>query len=221
MVRPLLNRTPGLYRTAAMVDSLARWMRRRPHDVDYRKLAGDHALVIDVGGNRGQSALSFAVVCPRAQIVTFEPNPDHNADLRFVARVLRGRMTYHLIALGSFDGVADLWVPMSGRRAVTGEGSLDRAAIDRARRRVVVDGHSRHRVDVRRLDSFGLAPDVIKIDVQGNEADVLAGATETLMAHRPLVLVEAGIADTGVAEVLEPLGYRCSGGPRNWLWTPA
>ena len=45
-------------------------------------------------------------------------------------------------------------------------------------------------VEARTLDSFNLQPDLIKIDVQGCEGEVLAGAKKTLTAHRPTLIVE-------------------------------
>ena len=216
-----LARFPAVYNAAGRFETVARWALRWPHDPDYRWVAGRTVrLVVDVGGNRGQSAVTFAALWPAATVVTFEPNPTHARDLRAVRWLLRGRLVHHAIALGDAAGDAELWVPVSRRRAVTGEGSLDPAAVDRAARRVAVDGHVRVAVAVRTLDSYELDPDVIKVDVQGTEGAVLRGAVSTLRRHRPAVLVEAGAADDDVAAVLEPLGYRRSGGPRNWLWSP-
>jgi hypothetical protein len=54
------------------------WMRR-PHEHDFRALRllefSDLPLLVDVGGNIGQSVLSLYTVFPAATVVSFEPNP--------------------------------------------------------------------------------------------------------------------------------------------------
>jgi FkbM family methyltransferase len=202
---------------------LALFGARRPIDPDYRIAAGATGLLIDVGANIGQTALSFAALAPRADIVSFEPNPAVHGDLRLVKRLLGNRFTWHACGLGEQDGSFDLIVPMSGRREVTGEGSFDPNAVVRAGQRETVTGSTHHEVRVRTLDSFGLAPTLIKIDVQGSEADVLRGARETVAEHRPILLVESGASNDEVAELLGALGYRRreSGSRRNQLWGPA
>ena len=42
------------------------------------------------------------------------------------------------------------------------------------------------------LDNLHLAPYFIKLDVQGDEFDVLLGAKQTLGCHKPILLVEGG-----------------------------
>ena len=52
---------------------------RRPHERDFRALPllkfSNQPLLVDVGGNIGQSVLSLYTVFPAATVVSFEPNP--------------------------------------------------------------------------------------------------------------------------------------------------
>lgn len=48
----------------------------------------------------------------------------------------------------------------------------------------------RYDVNVRTLDSFGLTPDVVKIDVQGFELAVVKGGAETFRRSHPATIVE-------------------------------
>jgi FkbM family methyltransferase len=59
------------------------------------------------------------------------------------------------------------------------------------------------------LDSLGAARvDLIKIDVEGMEAEVLAGARAILASHHPILLVEwIKASKEAIAGTLSPLGY--------------
>jgi hypothetical protein len=58
-----------------------------------------------------------------------------------------------------------------------------------------------------RLDSLGVVPDLIKIDVEGNEYAVISGARQTLTAHHPSVLVALHTGDSRCRDLLIELGY--------------
>jgi len=63
-------------------------------------------------------------------------------------------------------------------------------------------------VQVVPLDELDLAPDFIKIDVEGMEIDVLLGAQKTLSKYRPTLLLERQPANTKtLRQCLTLLGY--------------
>lgn len=55
------------------------------------------------------------------------------------------------------------------------------------------------------LDVFDLSPDLIKMDVQGSEANLLIGAIRTLRS-RPVLILEV-VKDSGLEDVMRNLGY--------------
>lgn len=57
-----------------------------------------------------------------------------------------------------------------------------------------------------RGDDLNLAPDVIKIDVEGAELKALAGLAATIGAHRPLIMTEKSDA-VGIARFLADFDY--------------
>jgi hypothetical protein len=65
------------------------------------------------------------------------------------------------------------------------------------------------------LDSLDLAPDVIKIDVEGAEYDILVGGEQTLLRHDPALLIEVHVRkirhflhkERHVRKYLQSLGY--------------
>jgi hypothetical protein len=75
-------------------------------------------------------------------------------------------------------------------------------------------GHDR----VARFDSYGLRPDVVKIDVEGMELDVLSGMSETLAACLPTIAIESHSEMMKVTDFLGPHGYRRIGA--SWAASP-
>lgn len=70
-------------------------------------------------------------------------------------------------------------------------------------------------VEVITLDSLGLAPDFLKLDVEGMEYHALLGAEQTIRTHKPVVMLEEnglnrryGIEDNACKRLLESWGAR-------------
>lgn len=72
-----------------------------------------------------------------------------------------------------------------------------------------------HKVRCKRLDSFEIVPNFIKIDVEGMDYDVLKGAYRTLKEFHPVVLAEfnkiymesSGRSPIKMLEYMDELGY--------------
>jgi FkbM family methyltransferase len=219
LVRSMLVRFPGLY------DRLTSQWRYRAyhrlgivHDHDFKALPllvdTTRPLVLDVGGNNGQSILSIKTVLPEARVVTFEPASRHQKDLQALADQLAD-VTVEGYALAEEDGEAELFWPVYNGLAMHGLASLDRSEAEAwlgpesmygfDPERQVIESE---RVRMRRLDDLGLEPDVIKIDVQGTEAAVVAGGIETIRKSLPAIMAEDLAEDDRAVALLEPLGYR-------------
>jgi FkbM family methyltransferase len=177
------------------------------HDADVQdalaRLLRPGMVVYDVGANVGFTAvLAARLVTGAGQVVCFEPLPGnarqvaHNAALNGFGHVLVRQE-----ALGKEDGEAAFTLsgsPTWGKLTAAGPAPGAAAGVTR--------------VPVCRLDAVvaeaGLAaPDLIKMDVEGAEADVLAGAAQTLAAARPVLLVELHGTNRAVHDALVPLGY--------------
>ena len=189
----------------------------RPHERDFEALPllgiPPGALIVDVGGNVGQSVDSIRLVCPDARIVSFEPNPWCAVQLRRHT-VADPKVCVEPVGLGDETAERTLHIPVYGRYRFDGLASFDRAmAADWLGPDTIVGFRpGRLRIETvtcrtRRLDDFGLAPVFVKIDVQGLELDVIRGGLGTIDRHRPVLMVEAMSFDGALADLLGPLGY--------------
>ncbi len=155
----------------------------------------------DIGSNWGYFSLYLASRNKTAKIHAFEPFPNSFRDLQSCVEQagISGQVTCHKIALSSTDGESAIDLP---------DGLLS----GRAR---IVEGGGATRIATRRLDGMQLgAPDFMKIDVEGHEAEVLKGALATLKSAWPFIVLE-NIRDYSQPEkaleplrILESLGYR-------------
>lgn len=201
VVRSLLVRVPRAYEH---LTSTRRYLVMHRlgmvHDPDFKalpRLVEPSALIVDAGGNLGQSILSIKTVLPEATVVTFEPNSELLEGLgRIQERFTDVRV--EPIGLAAAHGTAELFVPVYNGKVMTGLASMDRdsAASWMNPRRVY--GFRPDWLEIRRvpisfapLDAFDLSADLIKIDVQGTEEEVVRGAWQTIQRHHPVLMIEA------------------------------
>jgi len=141
---------------------------------------------VDVGANKG--TYSYFMARLARLVYAFEPNPKMFAVLR---RTVGRNVTALPFALSDCSGAATLRVP-SGRKGVSNQGSSLSAAKPMENFIPVV-------VERKRLDELDLsAIGFIKIDVEGHEREVLAGAAQTISRDRPTLLIEIEEAHSGV-----------------------
>jgi FkbM family methyltransferase len=143
------------------------------------------AVAVDAGANLGLTCLAIAAAWPdHAAIHAFEPDR-RTASLLAANMAANGleRVRVHAVALGATEGEAS-FRRMEGNPATSHllpPGSRSGARAGELRQ-----------VPVRTLDAMLDLPrlDLLKIDVEGAEALVLAGGAATLARHRPLVVAE-------------------------------
>ncbi len=164
----------------------------------------------DVGAFHGVYSLSFCAADPSRQSLAFEPSPlgfeklqanvkaNPNLQIRPFCAAIGDRcgelaMSYewqHLVA----DPNADVPAKESGDKAM----KVPLLTIDRI------------------YEEQGIAPDIVKIDVEGFEYHVIQGAARTLKAVRPVICMEAhqsmlarhGISLSQLWDALRGLNYQ-------------
>ena len=163
----------------------------------------DDLRFFDVGANMGLYALLCSALFHPVAVHAFEPTPSTVEVLRRVVRANRLDLTVVPAALGDTNGSAQLHLS-----AVSDSSNSLVAGFKRSVASV--------EVPVRRLDDYvnetGVAPNVVKIDVETHEPAVLAGALQTIAEHRPFIVIEVlfrGGRDHGIeiTEALAPFGY--------------
>jgi FkbM family methyltransferase len=175
-----------------------------------RRVMSEDANGVDIGCHRGQFLQLFLERAPRGAHFAFEPIP-------FLADALKKRFQSVQVfdyALSDKAGHATFYlVP-------------DAPALSGLNRREFIRGHAKRQeipVRIERLDALIPASTrihLIKIDVEGAEGPVIAGAVDTIQRNRPVVIFEHGEASslafgTSSADLHDLLTERC--GLAVWL----
>ena len=192
------------------------WMHR-PHERDFRALAllnfSSPPLLVDVGGNVGQSVMSLYTIFPNARVISFEPNPTVFRKLQRLTRKFP-QLTVIPNGLSNETGEAELFIPSYNGNALSGLASFDYESAKGWLSRERIAGFdpnkltvASERVSLARLDDWELEPDFIKIDVQGLEYKVLAGGLETIRKYRPVIMAETTQYGSDAHRIVQPFGY--------------
>ena len=141
----------------------------------------------DIGANQGLYSLIAARHLRRGHVIAFEPLASEARKLLRNASLNRyTNVTVNEVALGAFEGEADMFMCVGG---MAGFSSLRPPADDVTARSTMV------RVPVSTLDQHVASNDLsslefVKIDVEGGELDVLKGADRAIGRYRPIFMIE-------------------------------
>jgi FkbM family methyltransferase len=169
-----------------------------------RRLQPGH-VVLDIGANIGAHTLPFAnAVGPQGRVHAFEPTDFATAKLRRNLELnpaLAPRVVINQVFLG--DGVLE-----GPPEEICSSWPLQGAADVQAARQGVAK--STRGATATSLDEYAREHaldrvDLIKLDVDGNEAGVLRGGLEVLQKFRPPILMELGRDDDESAALRELL----------------
>lgn len=129
-------------------------------------------MFIDIGAHTGNFAIPYSKVF--REVVAFEPNPFNFAGLARNA-FLNGIKNITQLNLAVGSSLETIYMTWAGggtkpERMRTNDTELKVQSVP--------------------LDIFEFTPDAIKIDTEGFEEYVLAGARKTIMKYRPVLLIE-------------------------------
>lgn len=173
-----------------------------------RRYAKPGTAAIDVGANLGFLSLAMADrVGAAGRVYAIEPNP-----------ALHG----YLLRLLHLNAVDNVELTRCACSQTTGSVRFSVDGADHTQSRIAADGGCE--VETRPLDAIlagnALPVSLLKIDVEGHEPDVLAGARATLLRHRPTVVFETGLHTAAQVEairrLLEETDYEVIGVINEW-----
>lgn len=137
------------------------------------------AMLFDVGAHRGLFSLIHCALSPDRRAVLFEPSPSLAKDARglLVLNGLDGRAEVRACGVGDRTGrrqiVEDaLGFAIEAKGGAAGAETIEFTTLDDEWRRT------------------GVAPSIVKIDVEGAEAEVVRGAAALLRDTRPVLFLE-------------------------------
>jgi FkbM family methyltransferase len=172
----------------------------------FRQILQPGMVALDVGANIGAHTVAMAqMVGPAGRVHAYEPQ-------RIVHQMLCAN-----IALNGLTNVVAHWAAATRRPDVLRVPEIDYAAGGNFGGLALGGWDRGELVDGRPIDSLALpACHLLKVDVEGMEAEVLAGADATIRQFRPILYVENDRAANSrvLLEAIMALGYRC------WWHTP-
>jgi FkbM family methyltransferase len=189
-----IRKTPKLYnflRPLIPVFNILFTVERDFRGLKYLDFNGKDGVAIDVGFNDGLSSTSIKRFLPYS-IVAFEPL---DIKLNPIVAIRLSKVTVLRFGLSNQENFSDLWTPIyRGKKftpysSITKDQALENLSrdLDVPRREIQFEGKS---ITLKTLDSFELNILFLKIDTEGSEFDVLAGAALSIAKSSPCILVE-------------------------------
>ena len=202
-----------------------------PEFMAFKYFNHDNGTILDIGANFGYAAASIWAAGATSKILSFEPNPWHVPCLRRIKEMRAGRFDYLSIGLGSRASETRFVIPVIEGIGISALGSAaieaetdwtipenvlhhmmqDHPDLDSPHLQFTEVAWQTERLDDilanRRFDVDISDITAMKIDVEGFEADVLIGATQTLRTHTPLIMIEGANRNPAVVDHLSSIGY--------------
>jgi FkbM family methyltransferase len=182
----------GIFRIDRRSDLFKRLIIEGSYETELAHLARKWTVadrdVIDVGANIGFFSVLAAKSLGTGRVLAIEPTP--TAALRLRGNLARNgveaKVTVFEGAASSAPGAVEIHY-IEGREEYSSLGRMDHPAVAQA-------PYSTTTVQSKRIDDLveelALRPALVKIDVEGMEHVVLAGAESMLSEHRPVVICE-------------------------------
>jgi FkbM family methyltransferase len=202
-----------------------------PEFMVFKHFNHDTGTILDIGANYGYAAASIWAAGATSKILSFEPNPWHRPCLLRIKEMRPALFDFIHLGLSSTDSSTRFTLPVIEGIGISALSSAameteidwglpenlvqhmihDHPGLDSPRLQFTeVTWHTERLDDALLKYQFDIDVSNItamKVDVEGFEAAVLAGAVQTIRTHRPLIMIEGANRNADVVACLSPLGY--------------
>ena len=215
--RNILLLFPGIYRIYQnKAISVVRKKLNPYYEREFKKLSRlvgkrwTPNLIIDIGGNLGQSSMAFDRLFTSDQLVIFEPNPPMAQQCRNLKFEKIKNVEVHQFGLAKYQERINLYTPeyngvtfwglaslnLMQASSLIGTDNIWKFDPSKLKIREIV-------VELRTLDSFNLNPDFIKIDVEGLETEIIQNITIQNLVKLSNIMFETVLGRGGPSNKLK------------------
>ena len=150
-------------------------------------------IIIDIGGNQGESVDCFIKQFPLSKVISFEPlTPSYKKSLLKFKN--NKKIKIYNLGIGTTNK-KKLYTPVLYNFKLHSWSSSSLFKLKRNLKIHCKNFHYKFKyissfVKFKKLDSFNFKPDLIKIDVEGMEYQVLKASSKTIKKYKPILLIE-------------------------------
>jgi len=213
-IKKIFIKYPYFYKKTRFVYIIMRYCLKIVHEPDFlffKNLDLNNKLILDIGANSGQAAISFSILNKTSRIISFEPNLALEKELQIIKQTLGDRFDFYMVGAGDCDQKLDFYLPVKKNIVMSEEGTFNYEKLLEKETKERLGGDfkvTKKKFFIKKIDGYNLNPDIIKIDVEGFEDKAVMGLLNTIEKNRPILLIEERQSKENIFEVLGKLDYK-------------
>lgn len=180
------------------------------------ELIGNGKRAIDIGANDGLYSYALSQICEVVE--AFEPQPWLSELIMAYSQAHKDNINLYQVGCSNFKGSLNLHMPVRNNNNTRYIPSLDKNIVTGLASFQELDKEYEDQITIEvpvvKLDDYDFQDvSLIKIDVEGHEAQVIEGSRNTILKEKPIMIVEIEqrhLGDRLIDEVLNEildLGY--------------
>ena len=169
-------------------------------------------IIIDIGGNRGESIKNFLKFNKNLKIICFEPKKNSFEYIK--KKYKKKNVKIFNFGIGNSQKKVFLYTPTIYNYEFSGLSATDLTNLKIRLKfffKVLKNDfkYIKETIKIKKLDKLNLKPDLIKIDAEGSELDILKSSIKTIKKYQPLLIIEFNqINFNEIKKILSQIGYK-------------